>query len=170
MTAKDKNIKIFFNSDSSIGKTPSQLSENALWLLEQRYFVSKYDAEIKSVRKEKNFSEFARRVSRIVASAEVNYSDSLEWLKTLERNIADDILNRRFLFNSPCLFSAGAGLTVIPEFSEIIYKDVDSMTLEDYKKIYSSKTKNQQLFACFVITVPDSIEGIFESVKNASII
>ena len=148
----------------------SRLSENAVWLLEQRYFVPRYDAEIKAVRKEKDFEEFARRVSRTVASAEVNYSNSVEWIRTLEKNIASDILNRRFLFNSPCLFSAAAGLTVQPDLAGIIYQSPEQMTLEDYRKIYDSRTKNQQLFACFVISVPDSIEGIFESVKNASII
>ncbi|MBQ7576942.1 MAG: adenosylcobalamin-dependent ribonucleoside-diphosphate reductase [Synergistaceae bacterium] len=148
----------------------SRLSDNAVWLLEQRYFVHRFDPEINAVRQEKNFEEFARRVARTVASAEVNYSDSVEWLITLEKNIASDILNRRFLFNSPCLFSAAAGLTIIPEMAEIIYKSPDLMTYEDYRKIYESRTKNQQLFACFVISVPDSIEGIFESVKNASII
>ncbi|MBR1485924.1 MAG: adenosylcobalamin-dependent ribonucleoside-diphosphate reductase, partial [Synergistaceae bacterium] len=167
---KDKNIKNYFNFNIEHEKTGAMLSENALWLLEQRYFVQRYDAEINAVRKEQNFSEFVRRVARTVASAEVNYSDDIEWIKTLEKNIADDILNRRFLFNSPCLFSAGAGLTIIPEFSTLIYKDVDEMSFEDYKKLFDSRTKNQQLFACFVITVPDSIEGIFESVKNASII
>ena len=148
----------------------SRLSENALWLLEQRYFVPRYDPEIQAVRKEKDFEEFARRVARTVASAEVNYSDSAEWIRTVEKNIASDILGRRFLFNSPCLFSAAAGLTVIPELAAIIYKSPDEMSIEDYRKLYTSRTKNQQLFACFVISVPDSIEGIFESVKNASII
>ena len=148
----------------------SRLSANAMWLLNQRYFVQRYDPELKSNRQENNFEEFARRVARTVTSAETNYSEDIDWLRTLEKNIADDILNRRFLFNSPCLFSAAAGLTVNPEFAEIIYKDVEAMTLEDYKALYSARTKNQQLFACFVISVPDSIEGIFESVKNASII
>ncbi|MBQ7219573.1 MAG: adenosylcobalamin-dependent ribonucleoside-diphosphate reductase [Synergistaceae bacterium] len=162
----------FSNIDSASleSRGESRLSENALWLLEQRYFVPRYDQEIQAVRKEKDFEEFARRVARIVASAEVNYSDSAEWIRTVEKNIASDILGRRFLFNSPCLFSAAAGLTVIPELSAIIYKSPDEMTIEDYRKLYASRTKNQQLFACFVISVPDSIEGIFESVKNASII
>ena len=169
-------IKDFFDSEidsrSLENFGTSRLSDNAMWLLDQRYFVQRFDSEINSCRKERSFEEFVRRVSRTVASAEVNYcgSDSLEWLKTLEKNIASDILNRQFLFNSPCLFSAAAGLTVIPEFADIIYKDIDSMSYDDYKKLYDSRTKNQQLFACFVISVPDSIEGIFESVKNASII
>ncbi|MBQ7544489.1 MAG: adenosylcobalamin-dependent ribonucleoside-diphosphate reductase [Synergistaceae bacterium] len=148
----------------------SRLSENAVWLLEQRYFVPRYDPQTQSVRHERNFEEFARRVARTVASAEVNYSDDADWIRTVEKNIAADILGRRFLFNSPCLFSAAAGLTVIPELSAIIYKSPDEMNIEDYRKLYASRTKNQQLFACFVISVPDSIEGIFESVKNASII
>ncbi|MBQ9432729.1 MAG: adenosylcobalamin-dependent ribonucleoside-diphosphate reductase [Synergistaceae bacterium] len=148
----------------------SRLSENAMWLLDQRYFVPRYDHEIQAVRNENTFEEFARRVSRTVASAEVNYSDSADWIRTIEKNIAADILGRRFLFNSPCLFSAAAGLTVIPEFAEIIYKSPEEMSIDDYRKLYQSKTKNQQLFACFVISVPDSIEGIFDSVKNASII
>ena len=169
-----QDIKEYFSKEIDIRSleasgTP-RLSENALWLLEQRYFVQRYDAGIKAVRKENSFEEFARRVSRTVASAEVNYSDNADWIRTLEMNIADDILNRRFLFNSPCLFSAAAGLTVIPEYSAIIYKSPDEMTFDDYRQLYESRTKNQQLFACFVISVPDSIEGIFESVKNASII
>ena len=165
-----QHFKSDIDSRSLENSGQSRLSENAVWLLEQRYFVPRYDPETQTVRQERNFEEFARRVSRTIASAEVNYSSSLDWIRTLEKNIASDILSRRFLFNSPCLFSAAAGLTVIPEFAEIIYKSPDEVSYEDYKKLYASRTKNQQLFACFVISVPDSIEGIFESVKNASII
>jgi ribonucleoside-diphosphate reductase alpha chain len=146
-----------------------------MWLLEQRYFVKRYDERIKGTRKEHSFEEFAGRIARVIAGAETRYLDaadplSLEWLQILEKNIMNDILSRRFLFNSPCLFSSAAGLTLKPEFASIIYKNVDSMSFEDYELLYASRTKGQQLFACFVINVPDSIEGIFESVKDASII
>jgi ribonucleoside-diphosphate reductase alpha chain len=158
-------------------ETPSEprLSENAMWLLEQRYFVQRYDEGTQSLRKERSFEEFARRVARTVASAETMYLDpsdprSPEWLQVLEKNITNDILRRRFLFNSPCLFSAAAGLTVLPEFASIIYRPVDEMTFADYARLFNARTQSQQLFACFVINVPDSIEGIFESVKDASII
>ena len=152
-----------------------RLSSNAMWLLEQRYFVPRYDQSIKQVRKEASFEEFARRVARIITSAETihleeNKNESIQWLRTLEKNIAADILNRQFLFNSPCLFSAAAGLTTKPQFANIIYQPVDVMTFADYRTLYQNKTKNQQLFACFVLNIPDSIEGIFESVKDASII
>ena len=171
-------------------ETPSipRLSENAMWLLEQRYFVQRYDASLPNpdapnesgkpaggLRKEASFEEFARRVARTLASAESQYlepdaPESLAWLQTLEKNIAQDILCRRFLFNSPCLFSASAGLTVQPEFAEVIYKGVERMTFDDYARLYAARTKSQQLFACFVIGVPDSIEGIFDSVRDASVI
>ena len=151
-------------------ETPSvpRLSENAMWLLAQRYFVERYDALAKGLRKEASFEEFARRISRTIASAETQYLDvaapeSLEWLRTLEKNIANDILSRRFLFNSPCLFSSAAGLTVKPEFAELVYKPADQMSFEDYDRLFKARTRNQQLFACFVINIPDSIEGIFES-------
>jgi ribonucleoside-diphosphate reductase alpha chain len=152
-----------------------RLSENAMWLLEQRYFVMRYDERLQTVRKEGSVEEFALRVARTIASAETCYLDaadplSLEWLQILEKNIAADILGRRFLFNSPCLFSAAAGLTLKPEFASLIYKPSDAMSFEDYRRLYESRTKGQQLFACFVISVPDSIEGIFDSVRDASII
>jgi ribonucleoside-diphosphate reductase alpha chain len=174
-----RSLKERFSVHFPLGafETPavSRLSENAMWLLEQRYFVPRYDERIRGTRKEKTFEEFALRVARTVASAETLYLDpadprSLEWLQILEKNIMSDILNRRFLFNSPCLFSAAAGLTVKPDFASIIYRPVDTMTCEDYIRLYNARTKNQQLFACFVISVPDSIEEIFESVKDASII
>lgn len=151
-----------------------RLSENALWLLDQRYFARRYDPVLRGIRKENSFDEFARRVARTVACAETSYlvggEDELLWLRRLERNIFDDILNRRFLFNSPCLFGAGAGLTVDPRMAEKIYCDPEDLTFEDYALLHRSKTKGQQLFACFVIEVPDSIDGIFDSVKDAAVI
>jgi len=164
-----KKIQDYFRKDVDLNANES-ISENALWLLNQRYFIERYDAEIKAVRKEKTFAELARRVAKTIASAETEYSNSVEWVRTLEKNITSDILNRRFLFNSPCLFDSGVGLAHIPEFAEIIYKEPDATSLEEYKSLYWSKTENQQLFACFVVDVPDSIEGIFDSVKNAGII
>ena len=151
-----------------------RLSENALWLLDQRYFARRYDSALRGIRKENSFDEFARRVARTVACAETSYlaggEEDLRWLRRLERNIFDDILNRRFLFNSPCLFGAGAGLTVDPGMAEKIYCDPEELTFEDYALLHRSKTKGQQLFACFVIEVPDSIDGIFDSVKDAAVI
>jgi len=165
-----RSLKERFSVDFPFGAFDTlpvpRLSENAMWLLEQRYFVERYDERIKAMRKECSFEEFALRIARTIASAETCYLDasdplSLEWLHILEKNIMNDILNRRFLFNSPCLFSSAAGLTQKPEFASVIYKHVDTMSFDDYALLYASRTKGLQLFACFVINVPDSIEGIF---------
>ena len=81
-----------------------RLSENAVWLLEQRYYARRYDPATGAIRKEASFEEFARRIARTVACAETPHlSDDgdVAWLRRLERNIHDDIVNRRFLFNSP---------------------------------------------------------------------
>ena len=60
-------------------------------------------------------------------------------------------------------------MTTDPKLSTLVYKSPDHMTFEEYETLLASKTKNQQLFM-FVIDIPDSIEGIFDSVKDASII
>jgi len=115
---------------------------------------TRYDEEEGGVRQERSFEEFARRVARIIASAETLYLDkndakSLLWLQTLEKNIFNDILNRRFLFNSPCLFGAGAGMTTDPKLSTLVYKSPDHMTFEEYETLLASKTKKSAAFRMF---------------------
>jgi ribonucleoside-diphosphate reductase alpha chain len=162
------------NLDLAILENPlvPRQSENARWLLEQRYFAERYDPEIKGLRKERSFEEFARRVSRIVCSAESLYrtAGDIEWVRCLEKNLFADLVEGRFIFNSPCLFASGAGMTRVPELADLIYRSPDEMELADYRRLYDNKTDNQQLFACFVIDIPDSIEGVFDSVRDAAII
>ena len=171
-----KNMRERFkeNIDLALLENPlvPRQSENATWLLEQRYFADRYDAQVGGLRKERNFEEFARRVSRIVASAESLYrkEDEIGWIRRLEKNLFADLVEGRFIFNSPCLFASGAGMTRVPELAELIYRSPDDMQLADYRRLYDSRTDNQQLFACFVIDIPDSIDGIFDSVRDAAII
>ena len=145
-------------------------SENARWLLDQRYFMKRWFPETEQMGKETTFHEIARRVSRVLAAAESTYTENREHVQVIEENIAADMEEKRFLFNSPCLFSAGAGLIADKEMADLIYCDPSTLFLEDYRRIHNSKTESQQLFACFVINIPDSIEGIFGSVKDAAII
>ena len=176
MDAKIRSYRSRFDGtvDVNILENPlvPRQSENAAWLLDQRYLLDRHDGEIGSVRKERDFEEFARRISRVIASVETLYrsEENLEWIRTLEKNLFSDILNRRFLFNSPCLFGAGAGMTVQSAYSDLIYRSPDSMSYDDYVAVREGKTESQQLFACFVVSVEDSIEGIFGSVKDAAII
>lgn len=169
-------MKDRFSTSLDVGLLENPLlprqSENARWLLEQRYFALRYDPALGGLRSENSFEEFARRVSRIVCSAESLYrtEDDIDWLRCLEKNLFADLVEGRFIFNSPCLFASGAGMIRIPELAELVYRSPDEMELADYRRLYDSKTDNQQLFACFVIDIPDSIEGIFDSVRDAAII
>lgn len=147
-------------------------SENARWLLSQRYCLDRWDSDAKALRPESGIEEVARRVSRIITSSEsLNVSaKDLPWLRTLELNLFNDILSGQFLFNSPCLFGAGAGLVNDPEWVDLVYRSPETMTYKDYRRLIDNKTQSQQLFACFVISVPDSIEGIFDAVRDAAVI
>lgn len=152
-------------------------SDNAKWLLEQRYFLPMYRGE-GQIGKEDSFSLFANRIARIIASAETenipypskNEKKEDEWLRTLEKSIYNDIVSKSFLFNSPCLFGAGAGLTQDPQYAKILTLPRSVMCLGHYSALRTAKTSNQQLFACFVIDVEDDIHNIFDSVKDAAII
>ncbi|MCF4152413.1 ribonucleoside-diphosphate reductase [Dethiosulfovibrio sp. F2B] len=176
MTKEDRRYRDRFDPSVDVNMLENPLiprqSENAAWLLDQRYLLSRYDRAEGKVRKEASFEEFARRVSRVIASVETLYvnEEGLNWIRVLEKNLFSDILNRRFLFNSPCLFGAAAGMTVDPAMSELIYRSPDDMSYSDYVAVRDGKTESQQLFACFVISVEDSIEGIFDSVKDAAVI
>lgn len=176
MDAKIRSYRSRFDGtvDVNMLETPlvPRQSENAAWLLDQRYLLDRHDSATGSVRKERDFEEFARRISRVIASVETLYrsEDDLDWIRILEKNLFSDILNRRFLFNSPCLFGAGAGMTVQSAYSDLIYRSPDSMSYDDYVAVREGKTESQQLFACFVVSVEDSIEGIFGSVKDAAVI
>ena len=165
-----RNIKTFFNHETSISY--ESLSSNALWLLEQRYFIPRFDKG--QIRKENSFSELARRVSRSLSAFETLYSTDIEWIRILEANMEADILEKRFLFNSPCLFNAGASLALDARYSDLVYKPRSEMSIEDYQAIVSAirdnGNKNGQLFACFVIGVEDSLEGIFKSLGEAALI
>ena len=158
-----------------------KVSDNVQELLENRYFVNLFNG------KENTYKQLCKRVSRVVAATElyhysqktdksfdyiINHDESaselLDYIRRVEYSIYTDMLNGNFLFNSPCLFSAGTGFSAT-ENGHLLYDD--EITLDDYRKIYDNvNNKNQMLFACFVIGIEDSIEGIFESVKKCAII
>lgn len=162
MSEKEELVKQYFTKSDI---KPKAIEENALEILKMRYFSVKADGN-----KEENFSELCRRVARTMASAETLYYNDIDSIKNVENSIYIDMMEHKFLFNSPALFSSGAGQSLSKKYSEKLYKDINQMSFDDYKYLYDNKSKNQMLFACFVIGVPDSLEGIFDSVKNAAII
>lgn len=106
-------------------------SENAIKVLEKRYFLK--DADGKPL---EDTTALFRRVADAVAS--VDRKSSPEEIERLSDEFYDMMINRDFMPNSPTLMNAGK--------------------------------KGGQLSACFVLPVPDSLEGIFETCKNAALI
>ena len=166
----DFGFKKYFNvSRIALDDNPKEISDNTKFILEQRYYLNRYDSKIEKVRKENCYFELCRRVARMIASAETLYTDDIERIRLIENNIFYDMWERRFLFNSPALFNLGIDLTTDVELSTIIY-DKDLISYDDYTLLYNSKSPFQMCFACFVIPVDDDLSSIFDSVKNAAII
>lgn len=153
--------QIFKQNENNIN-TDFIISENSQNVLNMRYYLDLPDGK-----KESTFHELCIRVSRIAATAEVLYTDDIEYIRLVEKSIYADMMSGRFLFNSPALFSAGAGLTTHPRLSHLLYDD--EISLEDYRLI-KKMSKDQMMFACFVIGVEDSIKSIFNSQTEAAII
>lgn len=167
-------------------------SDNAKELFAKRYYVPYFDTSTNEMNKESKLDQLIKRVGRIVASGLIkefnkqvhwfkikssNYDDTclkekfLALMKIVEFNIRKDISLKRFLFNSPALFSSGVGLVEKEISSRIIYDvKVEDMTFSNYEYLHNNKSPYQQMCACFVIDVDDDLDSIFNSVKEAAII
>ncbi len=104
-------------------------SQNALKILETRYFIKNEKGE----RKDKSPSDLFRRVSEYIASAERTKAAQKKWAE----KFFDVMMARDFIPNSPTLTGASRDLC---------------------------------LSACFVLPIEDSMESIFESVRNAALV
>jgi ribonucleoside-diphosphate reductase alpha chain len=166
-----------------------EFSENALKILKERYFCKrlrvkyKYNEPDINVRyiedTELYIEELFGRVARIVASAESLYinkvceyldENPLAWIKTIEKNIYADLMNKRFIFNTPALYNAGAELVMDKNFVDLVYCPIEEMTIDKYKTLINNKKIRQQLQACFVIGIDDDLNSIYDSIKDAALI
>ena len=161
-----------FAQPSPLVTMNKEVDENAQEVLKLRYFMDLPDGQ-----RESNYSQLCRRVARVVAAGEYREGmpdEDLEYVLNIENSIYNDMMSHRFLFNSPTLFSTGVGISSNKALSKYLYKTLARENYEEirdtYEKISKNYSKNQMMFACFTIEVPDSIEGIFDSVKNAAII
>ncbi len=109
------------------------LSENAIKVLERRYFVKDESGNLLE-----DANGLFMRVAKSVAAADKEYVTSKEEIKKTEQEFYNMMSNLEFLPNSPTLMNAGRPLG--------------------------------QLSACFVLPIEDTMEGIFESIKNAALI
>ncbi len=110
-----------------------KLAPNALKVLERRYLKKNELGEVIETP-----HDMFSRISKAVASADLNYGKSFSEVEGLEREFYYMLTSLEFLPNSPTLMNAGRRLG--------------------------------QLSACFVLPIEDSMESIFEAVKNAAII
>jgi len=145
-----------------------QPSDNANNILRERYFWKDQDGKYV----EKSWSDVARRVARVVATAELFNSreleddgSKLEKVKLWEGEFYSILNARLFIPNSPTLFNGGVGVAI-----DLLHKPIEEMTIEDYKEIYETRNHLHMLSACFVVPVDDSIDGIFDAVKNYALI
>ncbi len=167
-------------------------SDNAKELFAKRYYVPYFDTSTNEMNKEYCLNQLIKRVGRIIASGLIKeFNRQLNWFKMksseydatclkekflalmriVEFNIRKDISLKRFLFNSPALFSSGVGLVEKEMSSRIIYDvKVEDMTFSNYEYLFKNKSPYQQMCACFVIDVDDNLDSIFDSVREAAII
>ncbi len=147
-----------------------QPSDNAEKILKERYYLK--DQEGNYI--ENSWSDVCRRVARVVATAELVNNPELddltnvqkaEFLKEIEQQFYYLMLSRVFIPNSPTLFNAGSGVEL-----ELLYKPVEQMTFEDYQQVFKQRNYLHMLSACFVVPIEDSIDGIFEAVKEYALI
>ncbi len=138
-----------------------QPSDNAKNILKERYFWKNQSGEFI----ENSWSDVSRRVARITATAEILYSKNIDDIKKWEETFYSILNARLFIPNSPTLFNAGVGVE-----EELLRKPIEQMTLEDYEEVYKTRNHLHMLSACFVVPVDDSIEGIFDAVKNYALI
>lgn len=141
-----------------IEKEPSR---NATTILEDRYYLK----DGKGNYLEKSWNEVSKRIARHVAAAEINFTENLKEIKKAEDNFYKLIKSRIFLPNSPTIFNAGKTMD-----KSIFQKDIEEMTIENYKSIFNARNKHNMLSACFVIPMDDALSEIFEAVKNAALI
>lgn len=108
-------------------------SENALKVLEKRYFLRDQDGHLTE-----DVDALFLRVAKAVAESERRFGASDSEIEKLTGVFQKLMLDRDFMPNSPTLMNAGK--------------------------------PGGQLSACFVLPVPDNLEGIFETCKNAALI
>ncbi len=130
-------------------------SELVEQILQDRYYI----------RGETSWEQIARRVARYVAAAGVARGDSKCIMRDLEELFYHVISKRLFIPNSPTLFNAGLNTD-----KELLYKDINDMSEEDYKRIYESRHNNGSLSACFVVPIEDSMDSIYTALKNMALI
>ena len=116
--------------------------------------------------RDEDWKEISKRVARTLASSMTLYfsKKNLDVIAKFEKTLFNLLKYRIFIFNSPALFSAGAGNP------KSIFLE-EEITYDDYKSIYDNLDRdNFTSSACFILDIEDSIEGIFKTMSDAGLI
>lgn len=106
-----------------------------------------------------NWDLLCRRVARKIASGFLYFNAEIETVKFWYNKFYNNMYNLLFLPSSPFLFNALRGVNID---EEIIYKDVEKLTKQEWELIYKSNGKGA-FGSCYSMgMIEDSIEGIFQ--------
>ncbi len=88
-------------------------------------------------------------------------SEKLEALNEISRMFEFAIYHKIWLPSSPFMMNAGRGAMDNPETLEVLYKEYEDMTLEDYESI--SNLRDPAYGSCYAMgTIEDDIKSIFD--------
>jgi len=165
-----------------------KLSINAVRVLESRYLLRNSDGKIVETPR-----QMFHRVARYVALVDVLYSDEIydpagKQKQRNERGRTGNLSEYELKMLRRAFHRLNRTGHMRVDFGEVIKKlDADKERIEEVTRDFyeimvrreflpnsptmmNANTKLGQLSACFVLPVPDSIEGIFDAVKYAAII
>lgn len=140
-------------------KWPAQFSETAAMIVASRYFFSWKDENVG----EQHFSDLVSRVCETIAhwGLEDGYFQNDSEAKQFEQELSELIYQQKMAFNSPVWFNVG----IWHKYKKSCDAEV-WVCDEDGVRRVSDAYKNPQTSACFIVSVEDSLESIFDLVKN----
>ena len=111
--------------------------------------------------KVKNLISDGKRYPLLEFVEKASKGEKLELLNTLSRLFEFSIYHKIWLPSSPFMMNAGRGALDDPEILEILYRDYDSMSLEDYEIV--SNIKDPAYGSCYAMgSIEDDIKSIFD--------
>lgn len=157
LDAADKFIIKYVNRNEEPEKMIPQMKN----VVNDRYKMTYSDGL-----KDDNWDDISKRAARSLTSTTILYftENNIDLMRRFENTLYNLLKYRIFIFNSPALFSAGAGNP------KSIFIE-DELSYKDYEHIYNSIDRdNFTSSACFILDIEDSIKGIFKTMSDAGII
>lgn len=104
-------------------QTKTSLSQNALFILQQRYLQRDENREVVETP-----NQMFRRVAKAISSVELTYKKDKAFVKNLEKDFYNTMMRMEFLPNSPTLMNAGTKLGQLAAcFVLPVEDDIDSI-------------------------------------------